>query len=65
MISTLIDGLISLALGIWMLLLGFKVVTISSDPEKSIVWHQKWGLFMKIAGPLVTLWGAYNFVHAL
>jgi hypothetical protein len=65
MISTLIDGLISLALGIWMLLLGFKVVTISSNTEKSIVWHQKWGLFMKIAGPLVALWGAYNFVRAL
>jgi hypothetical protein len=48
-----------------MLLLGFKVVTISSHPEKSIAWHQKWGLFMKIAGPLVALWGAYNFVRAL
>ncbi len=65
MISTLIDGLISLALGIWMLLLGFKVVTISTNTEKSIAWHQKWGLFMKITGPLVTLWGAYNFGRAL
>ncbi len=64
MISTLIDGLISLALGIWMLLLGFKVVTISRDAEKSAAWHQKWGLFMKIAGPLVALWGAYNMFRA-
>lgn len=65
MISLVFDVILALGLGVWMVLLGFKVVTINRDPEKSAAWHQRWGVFMKIAGPLVVLWGLYNLIRAV
>ncbi len=65
MTAILFDIVLALGLGVWMTLLGFKVVAITGDPEKSAAWHRKWGLFMKIAGPLVFLWGAYNLIRTL
>ena len=64
MTSLLFDIVLPLALGVWMVLLGFKVVTITRDPEQSAAWHGRWGRFMKIAGPLVVLWGLYNLVRS-
>ena len=63
MTSLVFDIVIPLALGVWMVLLGFGFVTINRDPEKSAAWHRQWGRFMKIAGPLVILWGLYNLVR--
>jgi hypothetical protein len=61
--SLFFDVILALGLGVWMVLLGFKVVTINRDPEKSAAWYQRWGLLMKIGGPLVFLWGVYNLVR--
>ncbi len=59
MISSLIDGLITFAGGVWCAFIGFGVVAISKDRGKTEEWYQKWGVFMKIAGPLLAAWGLF------
>ena len=57
MVSSLIDG--------WVALIGFGVVSPSKDKKKGEEWRQKWGGFMKIAGLLISAWGAYYIVRRL
>lgn len=65
MVSTLIDGIITLALETWVALIGFGVVSPSKDKKKGEEWRQKYGGFMKVAGPLIAAFGAYNIVRGL
>jgi hypothetical protein len=65
MLSSLIDGLITLALGVWVALIGFGVVSPSKDKKKGEEWRQKWGGFMKVAGLLMAAWGAYYVARRL
>jgi len=63
--ASMIDGLLSLAAGVYCSLVGFGVVSPSKDKIKGEAWRKKWGGFMKIAGPLIAVWGAYNIVRSL
>jgi cadmium resistance protein CadD (predicted permease) len=65
MVSLLLDGLLPLALGIWMALLGFGVTSLSKDTAKSEGFRRKWSALLKIAGPLIAVWGAYNISRAI
>lgn len=63
--SSLIDGLISLALGGWVSLIGFGVVSASKDKTRNDELRKKYGTFFKVGGILIALWGAYNVVRGL
>ncbi len=59
-----IDALVSLAGGIYVCLIGFGVVCPSKNREKAEIWRKKWGGFLRVAGPLIALWGAYQLTVA-
>ncbi len=63
MISAAIDGLISLVLGLWITLIGFKVTSLSDDQAKAEEFARKWGFLFKIAGPIIVLWGLYSLMR--
>jgi len=65
MVSTFIDGVITLALGVWVTLIGFGVVSPSKDKKKGEEWRLKYGGFMKVAGMLIAAFGAYNIARGL
>jgi hypothetical protein len=61
----IIDGLLSLAAGVYCALVGFGVVSPSKDKIKGEAWRKKWGGFMKIAGPLIIAFAIFTIVRAL
>ena len=50
-------GLIPLIGGIYCLLVAFRVVRVSKNPEANELWLQKFGTLMKIVGPIIILFG--------
>jgi hypothetical protein len=52
-----ITGLISVIGGIYCLLVAFRVVPVSKNPEANELWLRKFGTLMKILGPIVILFG--------
>jgi len=60
MISSLIDGIICLAIGVYVALLGFGVI-----PAKNEAFQRKWGTLMKVLGVLLVLFGSLNIVRGL
>jgi hypothetical protein len=62
--ASAIDALVSLAGGIYVCLIGFGIVSPSKNKEKAEIWRKKWGGFMRVAGPLIALWGVYQLVAA-
>lgn len=60
----MIDGLLTLAAGVYVSLFGFGIVSASKDRKKSEEWLKKRGWFLKIAGPLIAAWGAYTLIKA-
>jgi len=63
--ASIIDGALTLAAGGYVSLIGLGAVSVSKDKKKDEEWRQKWGGFIKIAGPLIAVWGAYNIVRGL
>ena len=54
---TRLDGIIPFLGGVLCTLLGFKIIPINKDPEKAEQWHKRFGLFMKIGGPFLAVYG--------
>lgn len=53
-----ITGLIFLIVGIYGLLLAYRVVPLKiKDPEKADIWYNKFGKLLKILGPIVIITG--------
>ena len=52
-----ISGLILVAGGIYGMLGAFRVVQLSTDPDANERWLKKYGTLMKIASPVVFLYG--------
>jgi hypothetical protein len=63
--ASIIDGSLTLAAGVYVSLVGFGVVSASKDKKKGEEWRKKWGVFMKIAGPLIAIWGVFSLVRGL
>jgi len=65
MIPVTLDGIIPLALGVWVTLIGFGRTSLSKDKAKAEAFMERWGAFFKVAGPLIVLWGLFNVVRGL
>lgn len=52
-----LSGLIPIALGIYVLLAVFRVIPLSKNPDANEQWLRKFGLMMKILGPIIVLGG--------
>jgi hypothetical protein len=52
-----LSGLIFIAGGIYVLLAAFRVVRLSKNQEANEQWLRKFGLMMKILGPIIILFG--------
>jgi hypothetical protein len=63
--ASIADGLISLLGGLYVTLIAFGAVRASKDPAKEAAWRLKWVPFLKIAGPLIMVFGAWNIVRGL
>ena len=63
--ASTIDGLISVAIGVYVTLVGFGVVSPGKDKAKVEIWRKKWGTFMQIAGPFITAFGIYSVIASL
>lgn len=50
-------GLIPILVGVYTLLVAFRVVRLSKNPEANELWLRKFGTLMKILGPIVILFG--------
>jgi hypothetical protein len=55
------SGLIPIAGGTYALLAAFRVIRLSKNPADNELWLQKFGLAMKIIGPIVILFGLAEF----
>jgi len=56
-IGQIVDGSISLVIGVFMLLVGFGKLRVLKDPLAQDKFLKHWGLFFKISGPIVILVG--------
>ena len=52
-----LSGLIPIAGGMYVLLAVFRVVRLSKNSEANELWLRKFGPMMKVAGPIVILFG--------
>ena len=52
-----LGGLIPLLGGVYCLLVAFRVVRVSKNPQANEQWLQKYGTWLKILGPIVILFG--------
>lgn len=52
-----LEGLIPLLGGVYCVLVAFRVVRVSKNPEANEQWLQKYGTWLKILGLIVILFG--------
>jgi len=57
-------GLIFAAGGVYMTLIAYRVIPKKpKDPEKFEQWYKKFGPFMKIAAPIVAIFGILELLN--
>jgi hypothetical protein len=61
----MIDGIIFVTLGVWVLLIGLGKARVSKNPEAGAAWLEKWGLAFRIGGPIMVLVGIAKAVGNL
>ena len=53
-----LSGIVMTSGGIWAALLAYRVIPVNrKDPERSELWHRKFGLMMKIVSPITIIFG--------
>jgi hypothetical protein len=57
-----IDGIIFIALGAWVSLVGLGKVRVSKNPEAGAAWLAKWGIVFRIGGPIMIVVGIVKIV---
>ncbi len=61
-----LQGLIPLLCGTYLLLLGTGVLPRNpKDPEKMALWRRKFGLLIKIIGPIIIVFGILELAGVL
>lgn len=59
------DGFISIAVGTYVYLTAIGKVQISKSEEKSKEWRLKYGIILKIIGPLLILFGLFRLSQSV
>lgn len=60
---SLINGLLALLGGVFISLVAYGVLPLPKDSHTARQTLQSWSTFMRIVGPLLTLWGIYLLVQ--
>jgi hypothetical protein len=63
--AQMIDGIIFVILGVWVLLIGLGKARVSKNPALGAAWLKKWGLALRICGPLMALAGIVRIIADL
>jgi hypothetical protein len=53
----MVQGILTILIGIWFTLVGFGKVKVSKNPGYQAGFIMKWGKFFRIAGPLIAVGG--------
>lgn len=48
-----VDAIVTVALGIWVFLVGLGKARVSKNPDANAAFVRSWGLVFKIAGPVM------------
>ena len=56
-LSMNLRGLIPLLCGLYCILVAFRIIPASKNPEANELWLRKFGALMKILGPFIFLFG--------
>ena len=57
----MLKGAIEIFLGVYILLVGLGKVKVSKNPIANANFIEKWGLFFRIAGPIIAIVGIATF----
>ena len=52
-----LEGLIPIGCGVYSTLLAHRIIPLKSSPERTELWHRKFGRMMKILGPFLVVFG--------
>jgi hypothetical protein len=63
--AQMIDGIIFVIMGVWILLIGLGKARVSKNPEATAPWLKKWGVVLRICGPIMALAGIVGIVADL
>jgi hypothetical protein len=58
-------ALIPLIGGIYCLLIAFRIIRVSKNPETEEAWHRKFGRLMKLMGPVLVLFGLIELFRVI
>ncbi len=61
----MIDGIVFVIMGAWVLLIGLGKARVSKNPEANAAWLKKWGIVFRIGGPIMALAGIVRIVADL
>ena len=61
----MIAGLVSIILGAWCLVAGLGKVQVSKNAQAGAAWLEKWGVALRIGGPLLMLVGIARIAAGL
>jgi cytochrome bd-type quinol oxidase subunit 1 len=60
----MIEGIVSVIIGVTLLLIGLGKARVSKNPEANAAFVKKWGIFFTIAGAISALTGIVMIVSA-
>ena len=60
-----LSGLITIAGGIYALLVAFRVIPVSKNPDANEIWLRKFGTMLKMLGPLLIVFGLAELLGLL
>jgi hypothetical protein len=64
MVPSIIDGTLTVAGGVYVSLVAFSVIYPGNEKAKLAAVRAKWGGVLKVAGPLIIVFGIFNIVRA-
>jgi hypothetical protein len=63
--ASIADGVLIFVAGVLISLVAFRVIPMPRNNPTAVETVERWGRFMRISGPLISLWGGYMIGQAL
>jgi hypothetical protein len=61
----MVDAIVGIAIGIWIVLVGLGRARVSKDPAANAAFVKSWGLVFKVAGPVMIGAAVVKLISAL